>query len=62
LRFEGVEEDGGSAIVCNCWVKSKDTTLSFYNNSFASSTSRILGKWVDPAAAAAFRFSIITVS
>ena len=62
LRFEGVEENGGSAMVCNCWVKSKDTTLGFYNNRFASSTSRILGKWADLAADAAFRFSIITVS
>jgi len=43
-------------------VQNKDTTLGFYNNSLASTTSRILGKWVDPAAAAAFRFSIITAS
>jgi len=62
LRFEGAEKDGGLAIVCNCWVKNTDATLGFYNNSPTSTTSRILGKWVDPAAAAAFRFSIITAS
>jgi len=62
LGFEGVEDDGGSAKVCNCWVKSKDATLSSYNNGFTSSTSRILGKWADPVVDAAFRFSIITVS
>jgi len=62
LRFEGDEEDGGLTMICNCWVKIKDMTLCFYNNSFASSTSRILGKWANPAADAAFRFSIITVS
>jgi hypothetical protein len=62
LRFEGAEKDGGLAIVCNCRVKNKDTTLGFYNNSPTSTTSRILGKWADPAAAAAFLFSIITAS
>jgi len=46
-------------MVCSCRVKNKDTTLGFYNNSLASPTSRILGKWADPAAAAMFRFSMI---
>jgi len=59
LRLEGAEKDGGWAIVCDCRVKNKDMTLGFYNNSLTSTTSRILGKWADPAAAAAFRFSII---
>jgi len=59
LRLEGAEKDGGWAIEYDCRLKNKDTTLGFYNNSLASTTSRILGKWADLAAAAAFRFFII---
>jgi len=59
LRLEGAEKDEGWAIECDCGVKNKETILGFYNNSPASSTSRILGKWADPAAAVALRFFII---
>jgi len=59
LRLEGAEKVGGWAIECDCRVKNEDTTLDFYNNSPASTTSRILGKWADPAAVVVFRFFII---